>query len=62
MVAIDFIYNRNTANSFKFNEFQISHITIFKIIYSVQVKKIFQHTLQRDMVYKWYSKRLNTFI
>ena len=29
-----------------FNEFQISHITIFKIIYSVQVSKIFQHTLQ----------------
>ena len=29
-----------------FNEFQISHITIFKIIYSVQVTKIFQHTLK----------------
>ena len=29
-----------------FNKFQISHITIFKIIYSVQVAKIFLHTLQ----------------
>ena len=29
-----------------FNKFQISHITIFKIIYSIQVTKIFQHTLQ----------------